>query len=221
MNQSDDDPELGEILERLPHRPRWTIVIAATGFFFLCGLVAIARLRDEPGALSWFLLVGAWGFVLVGILGGLRRVLRPQQIIVGRRGVAVPRGPWSPETTTIPLNAVTCSWSPPVGFGLAFAPIALMVFGTFALVEDEPSPATRLIAGLGGVSCLVVAVEGVIALVQIAGGEARADAGLITFGSVVGFLAALVYGGLYRRWRLTAPQSQGARASSSGTTTLP
>jgi hypothetical protein len=89
----------------------------------------------------------------------------------------------------------------PGAFVAGFSPVALMVFGVFSLVEDEPSAFSRVVASAGAVASLVVMVESVVAAVRVMGGEERADAGLILLGCVVSIAGALGYFWLLGRWR--------------------
>jgi hypothetical protein len=92
----------------------------------------------------------------------------------------------------------------PGAFLAGFSPVALMVFGVFSLVEDEPSAFSRVVALAGAVASLVVMVESVVAAVRVMGGEERADAGLILLGCVVSIAGALGYFWLMGRWRQRA-----------------
>jgi hypothetical protein len=89
----------------------------------------------------------------------------------------------------------------PGAFVAGFSPVALMIFGVFSLVEDEPSAFSRVVASAGAVASLVVMVESVVAAVRVLGGEERADAGLILLGCVVSIAGALGYFWLLGRWR--------------------
>lgn len=91
------------------------------------------------------------------------------------------------------------------GFVIAFAPIALLLFGTFVVVEDAPTPWTRAVVALGGLGALVVAASDVWALIALVRTPARADDGLIAVGSVVGLGLVAAYAWAAARFWRSAP----------------
>jgi hypothetical protein len=88
------------------------------------------------------------------------------------------------------------------GFGAAFAPIALLLFGSFAVLEDEPTRWTRAVVALGLLGALAVGASDLWALGQVLRGPARGDDGLIAIGSVLGLALVAAYAWAASRfWR--------------------
>lgn len=80
----------------------------------------------------------------------------------------------------------------PISFSIAFAPIALMLFGSLVF-EDEPTSLTRavVLAGAGGAFALL----GMDALAgqHLLFGGTHSEPTLIVFGCIVGVVAAIAY----------------------------
>ena len=250
------------------YRTRWSVIVWPTSFFLVCALVL-------SGGAHWLAAAAAWGFVGIGVVLALSRVVRPQHIVLEEDAIVVPRARFSNERQHIPLSSLvnvtlteaagqrmlvlehdegrftlkramlpsdddfdvistelgldpgllqartTPGWqmlalkiaallsfcggplyamgelTPVIGqdpaFAVGFAPVALMLFGTLSLLEDEPSRTTRIIVGTGAVGGLAIALTSLWAVVRIAGGHAHEDAGLILLGCAVSLVATSAY----------------------------
>jgi hypothetical protein len=302
MHLPPDHPQAGRALERLRYRPGLGTVGLASGFFG--GAAAFFWYLIRTGEGGWLmvpLLVASLGFVGMGLFAGVMGQLRPQEVVVYERGLALPVGTWwkgnrrmvllaevhglrvqehsgqafatlttadgavslnramlpdratfdhllafvqgatwrqgtaahahegaAPAPPTLPpvpwvdrmggrlvLNIgallafcggplrLSDALKPELGqdpaFAVAFAPVALLLFGTFALAEDEPGWFARSLQHLGALGAAVVAVLGSWAWVGVAQGPARGDDGLVLLGSAVSLPLCGLY--LWSWWR--------------------
>jgi hypothetical protein len=85
-------------------------------------------------------------------------------------------------------------------FAVAFAPILLLLFGSFAVLDDAPTPWTRAVVAAGGLGALLIAASGVWALAGIVAGPGRPDDGLVVIGSLLGLGLTAFYGVAARRF---------------------
>ncbi len=83
-------------------------------------------------------------------------------------------------------------------FAVGFAPVALVLLGTFALAEERPGWGARTLRALGALGAVAVAGLGLWAWVGVARGPARPDDGLVLAGSAAGVGLAALY--LWRGW---------------------
>ena len=294
MHLPPDDLLAGRALECMRYRPGLGMVLLATGFFGGAAVFFWHLFRTgEGGWLMLPLLLASLGFVGMGLFAGVMGLLRPQQVVVYERGLALPVGAWWKGHSRVVLLAdihglrvqkhsgqdfATLSTSsgpvsisramlpdresfahllafvqgapwrqaaeerapwalarpgaaspaPPVppalpwvdrtwgrlvlkvgallafcggplrlsdtlkpvlgkdpAFAVAFAPIVLVLLGTFALAEEEPGWFARGLQLLGALGALAVAALGLWAWVGVAQGPARADDGLVLLGSAL------------------------------------
>lgn len=85
-----------------------------------------------------------------------------------------------------------------LAFAVGFAPLAVMIFGTLAAVEDEAEGFSLFVVRAGGIAAGIIVLESIATVWALVSGLVRADAGLLMFGSVVSFGAAALYAHLWR-----------------------
>lgn len=300
MHLPPDHPQAGRALERLRYRPGLGMVVLPVVFFG--GAAAFFWHLIRTGEGGWLvvpLLLASLGFVGMGLFAGVMGLLRPQEVVVYERGLALPVGAWwrgqrrvvllaevhglrvqehsgqafatlatvegpvslnramLPDRATFdhllafvqgapwrqgnaaPLRRsaaaaapapvpwvdrmggrlvlklgallsfcggplrLTDALKPELGkdpaFAIAFAPVVLVLLGTFALAEDEPGWLTRSLQHLGALAALTVAALGLWAWLGVAQGPPRPDDALVLLGSAASLTLCGLY--LWSWWR--------------------
>ena len=81
----------------------------------------------------------------------------------------------------------------PLNFIVCFAPLALMLLATFAVLENQPTTANRAIAGAGLFGALGLVGMDAFTAIQLLSGVHHPNEQMIEFGIVAGVAAALAY----------------------------
>ncbi len=81
----------------------------------------------------------------------------------------------------------------PANFAVCSAPLGLMLLATFAVLEEPPTRATRLVAAAGLLGALALVSMDAFAAVQLLSGATHPNAQMIEFGNVAGVAASAAY----------------------------
>lgn len=86
----------------------------------------------------------------------------------------------------------------PGAFIANFTPLALMLFGTLSLAEDELSGISLLAVRAGALGAILLATQTLFTVAHLLAGNPHPNTGLITFGMMI---SALAIGGYLWMWR--------------------
>ena len=81
----------------------------------------------------------------------------------------------------------------PANFAVCFAPLAIMLLATFAVLEEPPTRVHRIIAGVGILGALGLVGMDAFAAISLLGGATHPNAQMIEFGIVAGVAASAAY----------------------------
>jgi hypothetical protein len=85
-------------------------------------------------------------------------------------------------------------------FAIAFAPLALLLFGTLTAAEEGPDAFSRVAVAVGGIGAVGLLAMNAFAAWSLLSGVTHPNATMIAFGIVAGFAAVATYAALARRF---------------------
>ena len=139
----------------------------------------------------------------------------PAAVARARAGLA---GPWRALGMKLGALATFCggplhaadTLGPVIGrdpaFGVAFTPVALLLFGSFAVLEDAPSRWTRGVVAAGSAGALAIGASDAWALLRLARGAPVDSPGLVAVGSTLGLGLVAAYGWAAAGFGRTGPR---------------